>query len=311
MDKPVCVSQYQAATAKRRKVSAFLILAVIPLIIATFVLFHQKYYMVVNFIVLAVTLCPFFMVFERRKPRARELVLITMMCSFTVGSQVVLHIFLPVQIGTAIIILSGISLGSEAGFLIGALSRLICNFYMGQGPWTPWQMFCWGILGFLAGLAFHVGQKESLQSRNFSIVLGPVLLMALALAAAWVCWLWFPGKDESFFGWRLYVFGALGLLAGVIFQRKRLSADSITLCLFTFFTTFVVYGGIMNISAMVTAAAIPSSGGIGWEPLRLLYFSAVPYDLYHAGTAALCVFFLGNGLISKLERIKIKYGIYR
>ena len=60
---------------------------------------------------------------------------------------------------------------------------------MGQGPWTPWQMFCWGILGFLAGLAFHVGQKESLQSRNFSIVLGPVLLMALALAAAWVCWL--------------------------------------------------------------------------------------------------------------------------
>lgn len=124
------------------------------------------------------------MVFERRRPRAREVVLIAMMCAMTTASQVVLHIFLPVQIGTALIILSGISLGPEAGFLIGALSRLVCNFYMGQGPWTPWQMFCWGILGFLAGFAFHVGQSEQLHARRFAVVAGPVLTMALALAAA-------------------------------------------------------------------------------------------------------------------------------
>lgn len=93
-----------------------------------------------------------------------------MMCAMTTASQVVLHIFLPVQIGTALIILSGISLGPEAGFLIGALSRLVCNFYMGQGPWTPWQMFCWGILGFLAGFAFHVGQSEQLHARRFAVV---------------------------------------------------------------------------------------------------------------------------------------------
>ena len=98
----------------------------------------------------------------------------------------------------------------------------------------------------------------------------------------------------------------------VLFSSENgLSADSITLCLFTFFTTFVVYGGIMNISAMVTAAAIPSSGELAGNPCGYCIFLLFPYDLYHAGTAALCVFFLGNGLISKLERVKIKYGIYR
>lgn len=305
------MTQYQAAAQKRRRMAALLIFLAIPAIIAVFVLvFHQSYYLPISFLILAVTILPFFMVFERRKPKAREIVLIAMMCAITVASQVALHIVLPLQIGTAMIILSGISLGPEAGFLIGALSRLVCNFYMGQGPWTPWQMFCWGILGFLAGLAFN-NQTEQLKSRRFSVVIGPVISLVFAFIAAYVSYLWYPGNDTSFWGWRLYAFGAVGLLAGVLLQRKRLPVDGITLSLFTFFTTFVVYGGIMNISAMITAASIPGSAGISWKALQALYLSAVPYDLYHAGTAALCTFLLGGSMIRKLERIKIKYGIYR
>ncbi len=312
MAEPAELTHYEAAARKRRRVAAGMILLAIPAVMAVFVvLLKQKYYMPVSVLILALTICPFFMVFERRRPRAREVVLIAMMCALTTASQVVLHVFLPVQIGTALVILSGISLGPEAGFLIGALSRLVCNFYMGQGPWTPWQMFCWGILGFLAGLAFQKDGAEKLHSRRFTVVAGPVLTMVLALAAAWLAWLVWPGEDTSFFGWRLYLFGALGLLAGVLVQRKRLPADSLTLTLFTFFTTFVIYGGIMNVSAMISSAPLPGSGGISWGALRLLYLSAVPYDLYHAATAALCVFLLGEGMIRKLERIKIKYGIYR
>lgn len=307
-----CVmTQYEAAAQKRRRMAALLIFLAIPAIIAVFVLvFHQSYYLPISFLILAVTILPFFMVFERRKPKAREIVLIAMMCAITVASQVALHIVLPLQIGTAMIILSGISLGPEAGFLIGALARLVCNFYMGQGPWTPWQMFCWGILGFLAGLAFN-NQTNQLKSRRFSVVVGPVISLVFAFIAAYVSYLWYPGSDTSFWGWRLYAFGAVGLLAGVLLQRKRLPVDGITLSLFTFFTTFVVYGGIMNISAMITAASIPGSAGISWQALQALYLSAVPYDLYHAATAALCTFLFGGSMIRKLERIKIKYGIYR
>ena len=46
------------------------------------------------------------------------------------------------------------SFGPEAGFLTGAVSALVSNFFFGQGPWTPWQMFAFGVLGFLAGLLY-------------------------------------------------------------------------------------------------------------------------------------------------------------
>ena len=254
---------------------------------------------------------PFFMVFEKRKPKAREIVLIAMMAAITVCAQLVFHMVLPLQIGTALIIISGIALGPEAGFLIGATARFICNFYMGQGPWTPWQMFCWGLLGFLAGLAFNRIELDKLKSRNFKVILGPVMCVAFAVIAAYICYIIWPGEDNTFFGWRLYVFGAAGLLAGVLLQRKRLPADNITLTVFTFFITFIIYGGLMNICAMVTSAALPGGAPVSLGTLITLLITGAPYDATHAATAALCVFVFGDAMIKKLERIKIKYGIYR
>lgn len=101
-----------------------------------------------------------------------------------------------------------------------------------------------------------------------------------------------------------------GLGAGVLLQRKRLPVDGITLTVFTLFTIFVIYGGIMNIYAWVHASAI-NGEALSAAGLRVLYISGVPYDAYHASTAALCVFLFGNSIIRKLERIKIKYGIYK
>ena len=57
----------------------------------------------------------------------------------------------------AIIIITGVCFGREAGFLVGALTALISNFYFGMGPYTPWQMFCLGIIGFLAGILTQKG----------------------------------------------------------------------------------------------------------------------------------------------------------
>lgn len=266
--------------------------------------------MLLSLIVLAMTIAPFFMVFESRKPKAREIVLLAMMSALVVASHLFFHIVFPIQIGTALIIISGISLGSEAGFFIGALSRLVCNFYMGQGPWTPWQMFCWGILGFLAGFAFNCGNTETLKSRNFKMISGPVLMILFSLLLAYLSFLIYPGQDSTV-GWRFYLFGAIGLILGVAVQKKRLPADNITLSLFTFFTTFIVYGGIMNLSSALLSANGASGKGISLEGLRILYVTGVPYDFFHALTAAVCVYFIGGNIIRKLERIKIKYGIYK
>lgn len=305
-------SHYMAAARKRLALTAVLIFLVIPVLIAlTVFLGSKRLYMPLSLLILVMIMAPFFMIFERRKPRAREVVLIAMMSALTVASHTFFHIAFPVQIGTAMVIISGISLGPEAGFLIGAMSRFVCNFYMGQGAWTPWQMFCWGLLGFLAGLAFNREISKQNSISNFKKMMAPVLCVIFSELVAYISFLVWPGNDKTFFGWRVYLFGIIGLLLAVIFQKGKLKADNITMAVFTFVVTFVIYGGIMNFAAMCLSMNEPGSLGIGVKALKTLYVSGVGYDFYHALTAAICVFVIGTPMVNKLERIKIKYGIYK
>lgn len=305
-------SHYMAAARKRLALTAVLIFLVIPALIAlTVFLGSKRLYMPLSLLILVMIMAPFFMIFERRRPRAREVVLIAMMSALTVASHTFFHIAFPVQIGTAMVIISGISLGPEAGFLIGAMSRFVCNFYMGQGAWTPWQMFCWGLLGFLAGLAFNREISKQNSIGNFKKVMAPVLCVIFSELVAYISFLVWPGNDKTFFGWRVYLFGIIGLLLAVIFQKGKLKADNITMAVFTFVVTFVIYGGIMNFAAMCLSMNEPGSLGIGVKALKALYVSGVGYDFYHALTAAICVFVIGTPMVNKLERIKIKYGIYK
>ena len=55
------------------------------------------------------------------------------------------------------VIIAGVAFGGESGFLVGAMTAFVSNFFFGQGPWTPWQMFGFGIIGFLAGVLFKKG----------------------------------------------------------------------------------------------------------------------------------------------------------
>lgn len=305
-------SHYMAAARKRLELTAVLIFLIIPALIAlTVFLGSKRLYMPLSLLILVMIMAPFFMIFERRKPRAREVVLIAMMSALTVASHTFFHIAFPVQIGTAMVIISGISLGPEAGFLIGAMSRFVCNFYMGQGAWTPWQMFCWGLLGFLAGLAFNREISKQNSIGNFKKMMAPVLCVIFSELVAYISFLVWPGNDKTFFGWRVYLFGIIGLLLAVIFQKGKLKADNITMAVFTFVVTFVIYGGIMNFAAMCLSMNEPGSLGIGVKALKALYVSGVGYDFYHALTAAICVFVIGTPMVNKLERIKIKYGIYK
>jgi len=109
----------------------------------------RSYYLTSTLIVIYL-LIPFLLAFEGRKPQARELVLLAVMCALAVASRVAIPIphFKPIY---AVIMLCGIAFGAESGFLVGALSALVSNFFSGQGPYTPWQMLAYGTAGLLAG----------------------------------------------------------------------------------------------------------------------------------------------------------------
>lgn len=307
------VSQYILATKKRTAFALLLIVVLMP-----FTLFYEFFfnannsYMLISAILLIYTLLPFMLVFEHRKPKAREIVMISSMSALTVTGNLLSAFTVPVHAGTALVVISGIALGPEAGFLVGALSRFICNFFMGQGPWTPWEMVAWGIIGFLAGVTFNKVDLDSIKSRHFKAVMGPVVSVMAALIVAYIIFLITGNEGETFWGWRLYVYGMLGLVIGIIVQRRRLPVDNITVTLFTFFTVFIIYGGLMNLAALVmTNAVSPSDMPINFKSLKLLYVTGAPYDVMHAAGASVCVFVFGDNVIRKIERVKIKYGIYK
>ena len=116
--------------------------------------FGDRRYTMISLLILAEAMIPFALLFERRRPQARELVLVAVLCGIGVAGRAAFAAvpgFKPVM---AVVILSGVALGAETGFLVGAMTMFVSNFFFGQGPWTPWQMFAMGLIGFLAGLLF-------------------------------------------------------------------------------------------------------------------------------------------------------------
>lgn len=167
---------------RRTIVAIFLILIVVPATIYLGWRLGDRKYYITSLLIILYTVIPFFLVFEKRKPQPRELVVIAVMCAIAVVSRTA-FIWLPhFKPMTAIIIITGIAFGAESGFLTGAVSGFVSNFIFGQGPWTPWQMFAYGIAGFLAGLLSRKGllKKKRLSLCIFGgsvvmLVVGPLL----------------------------------------------------------------------------------------------------------------------------------------
>ena len=134
----------------------------------------RGYYLTSTLVVIEIMI-PFFLVFEGRKPQARELVVLAVMAAIAIASRVIVPLpnFKPIF---AIVMLTGIAFGPEAGFLVGAVSALVSNFFFGQGPFTPWQMMAYGAGGLLAGFVFT---KKWLEKTPFSMAFFGFMAMVL------------------------------------------------------------------------------------------------------------------------------------
>lgn len=145
-------------TLRKILLSVFFILILVPLtVLSGIYLFDDRKYYFISLSLILEALIFFAVSFEQKKPPVREIVIISVLCALGVAGRIA---FAPVSqfkpLG-AIIILSGIVYGSQTGFLVGAISAFLSNFFFGQGAWTPWQMFAFGIIGFVAGLLFKTG----------------------------------------------------------------------------------------------------------------------------------------------------------
>ncbi|MCU6767050.1 ECF transporter S component [Blautia ammoniilytica] len=219
-----------------------LMLLIVPALLYLSVrIFHGKKYMISSLIVVFAAMLPFFMMFEGRKPKAREIMVIAVLSALGVAGRAAFFMVPSFKPVAAFVILTGISFGGEAGFLVGCLIMLISNMFMGQGPWTPWQMFSFGIIGFLAG---------------------------------------------------------------ILYKKGILKARKIDLCIYGFLSVVLIYGGIMN-----PASVLMAYGHITKESLLAFYISGLPVDLVHAASTVVFLCIMSQPLLTKLERIKVKYGL--
>ncbi|MBR5318559.1 MAG: ATP-binding cassette domain-containing protein [Peptococcaceae bacterium] len=140
----------------RTLMAAVLILLLIPLTLyAGETYLAGRNYYVISLLILLECMLPFFLVFESRKPQARELVVVAVLCAIGVAGRAMFFMLPEFKPVTALTIIAGVAFGGETGFLVGAMTMLVSNMLFSQGPWTPWQMFAMGIIGFFAGILFH------------------------------------------------------------------------------------------------------------------------------------------------------------
>lgn len=107
---------------------------------------------IISFVGVLIILAIFFIAFELKKPKAKEIIPIAVICAVASVGRVIFNFLPQIQPVTAIVIIMGICFGKHSGFMVGALSALVSNMIIGQGFWTPFQMLAWGLVGLIAGV---------------------------------------------------------------------------------------------------------------------------------------------------------------
>ncbi|WP_413300521.1 ECF transporter S component [Bacillus sp. 1P10SD] len=121
------------------------------MVILGFTYFFEDAYLWISFGFVFLAILIFLIRFERRKVEPRELVLLAVLASIAAVGRIPFASLPSVQPTTFVIMMSGFVFGAESGLIIGAVAALASNMILGQGPWTPWQMAAWGLVGLTAG----------------------------------------------------------------------------------------------------------------------------------------------------------------
>lgn len=155
--------------------------------------FSPKKYLWVSLAIAVLALFLFASGYERKKIGSRRMVIVAVMVALCIVGRII-PFFKPV---TAITIITAIYLGGEAGFLVGALAAILSNFYFGQGPWTPFQMLAWGLIGLIAGFI----AKPLKKSRVFLLIFG----VGSGIVFSFIMDIWTVLWYDNSFNWSLYL----------------------------------------------------------------------------------------------------------
>ena len=171
---------------------------IVILLVASIVLFQYKAYLLLSFVIIGCIMLPMFARFEMREIGGREIVMLAMLAAIAAVGRVPFAGLPSVQPTTFVIIMVGLVFGAESGFLVGAVAAIVSNIFLGQGPWTPWQMYAWGMIGMTAGLLRNTWWMSKLWGKClFGFVWGYLF--------GWFMNIWIVVGNLESFSWEFFV----------------------------------------------------------------------------------------------------------
>ena len=137
-------------------ISAFVcLITVVATVFSGIYLFDNNKYYFISLAVIFEIFLFFIYSFDRKNNKTQQLVILSVICAIGVMGRIVFAPFAQFKPVCAIVIIAGSCFGSGGGFLAGAVIAFVSNMYFSQGPWTPWQMIAFGIVGFVSGFLIN------------------------------------------------------------------------------------------------------------------------------------------------------------
>lgn len=169
------------------------------IMLATSIVFLKyQAYLLLSMVIIGCIMLPFFARFEVRKIAGREVVILAVLAALAAVGRVPFAGLPSVQPTSFVIIITGLVFGAESGFIVGAVAAITSNIFLGQGPWTPWQMYAWGMMGMSAGL---LRKRWWMKQRWGLCIFGFVW----GYLFGWFMNLWIIASNISALSWEFFV----------------------------------------------------------------------------------------------------------
>ncbi len=130
-----------------------------------------------SFVIVAGILLAGWFVYERSRPSARMVAVVATLAAVAALGRDAFVALPDVKPITAIALVVGYALGPLPGFTVGAIGMLASNMMLGQGPYTPWQMVAWGLVGLAGAL---LGRVSSRRMGRFGLALACAVMALVA-----------------------------------------------------------------------------------------------------------------------------------
>ena len=223
-----------------------------------------------SIVVAVASLVLFFAGYEKSAPRLRDTMPVVVLAALAAAGRILFAPFPSFKPVSAIAIIAGAAFGRRSGFMVGAIAALVSNFFFGQGPWTPWQMYGWGLIGYLGGVLAQLGVFNGVRQ-----VFGRIHVAD-------------DGENVAERSRCDFAKAILGLVPLVVWG----------------FASGYVYGFVLNIWSIVGFYHPQSIG-----QALIVYAAALPFDTMHGIATAVFLVALYGPWMRKLARIRKKYAL--